>query len=76
MIYICESFVAAVLLVQQHHNTINSMHLLAYIYKDMDRTDKAVELMKRVVKLRSRTIGSDHLDTLASIDVLKRWTGT
>ena len=60
---------------QEHPSTLKSINNLAHTYKNLDRTDDAINLMERAVELRSKTIGPDHPDTIVSVDSLKFWTG-
>lgn len=59
----------------EHPSTLTSMANLADIYNFESRHSEAIELMKEVVYLRTKTIGPDHPDTLDSIFQLKESSG-
>jgi Tetratricopeptide repeat len=56
---------------QEHPDTLTSMANLAYIYKNLDHTDDAINLIERAVELMLKTTGPDYLNTIALMDSLK-----
>ena len=49
------------------------MEHLAEIYQRQGRNDEAIVLLKRLIDLRTRTIGANHPDTIRAINKLRAW---
>jgi hypothetical protein len=55
---------------EEHPDTLNSMHALAYRYGEVGRRQEALQLAEMVVAARKRTLGEEHPDTLSSMQNL------
>ena len=49
------------------------MNNLALIFKNEDRYDEAMELMRACVQLRKKILGVDHPYTVSSLKTLDEW---
>lgn len=58
-----------------HLETLSSMSNLALTWKSLGRDQDAMELMQRVLHLRTDILGSEHSYTVASAEILDDWTG-
>ena len=57
----------------EHTDTLNSVDGLAWIWKSLHRNTEAIKLMEECVRLRTQVLGSDHPDTLLSLEDLDDW---
>lgn len=53
--------------------TLSSMHNLAYILKDLERDDEAVQLMGDCVKRMTCVLGIEHPSWILSYSTLNKW---
>ena len=52
---------------EDHIDTLDSMRLLAWVYKQAGHSDKALPLFEQTFELRKAKLGIQHLDTLESL---------
>ncbi len=55
---------------EEHPNTLNSMHLLACVYRREGKWKEAEELGKQVMTTAKEVFGAEHIDSLASMNNL------
>ena len=58
---------------QEHPDTLISMAILAFIWKEQGRAAQAILLMERCVQLRKQVLSLGHLDTEVSLEALHTW---
>jgi hypothetical protein len=56
-----------------HHDTLNSMHNLACVWKEQGCNVEAINLMGECVQLSHRVLGVFHLDYVSSFEMLSQW---
>jgi hypothetical protein len=58
---------------QEHPDTPTSMNILAFMWKAVDRDNKALELIENCLQLRKPRLGLDHSGTISSLKALSEW---
>ena len=61
---------------EEHPSTLTSMANLAVTCWNQGRRNEAIEILKEVVDLRTKTIGVNHPDTIGALKRLDRWSST
>jgi hypothetical protein len=57
----------------EHPDTLNSMHNLAYTLCSLSRQKEAVALIELCFQLRQQVLGEQHPDTQLSLKTLDGW---
>ena len=55
---------------KEHPNTLNSMANLAWTWKYQKRNDEALNLIKKCIQIREKSLGLDHPDTKSLLETL------
>ena len=58
---------------QEHPDMLTSRNILAFMWKAVDRDNKALELIENCLQLRKQRLGLDHSGTISSLKALKEW---
>ncbi|OAG09767.1 uncharacterized protein CC84DRAFT_1160850, partial [Paraphaeosphaeria sporulosa] len=58
-----------------HPETLTSMNNLAFTWKSLGRTVKAICLMQQCVQRYEQVLGASHPHYLSSLLVLEQWEG-
>ena len=59
---------------KEHPHTLTAMGNLAYTLKDLNRYDRALNLMTRAATASSKVLSDSHLNTLARCKALEEWS--